>query len=421
MSSKKNIVFKKKNNAQFHKFSISFTSKTDKSIKKQHGIYFTPKTIRQLLVDKLETWQDKNSELNILEPSCGSGEFIYTLSKKFINSLIVGIELNHELSEHCEKKFKNNAKISVCQADFLELDISKQYDLIIGNPPYFEIKKKDLKYTGFGSVISGRINIYTLFLYKCINLLKSGGILSFVIPPSILNGAYFEKIRQHIVSNCNILDISHVTGQFLDTGQSVMIFTIQKLLHNQSNDSKFIVNTATKIFSDKYIQVNDCIQNNKTIKELDCVVKTGKVVWNQHKSELLDKDQGGKLLIYSDNLSDKSVVFKTWKNLEKKQYIKLTSPKEVLKPPVILINRGFRGNRSIAISPVLISEDSIYQEFYAENHVNVILPLNQNGKKNIKKIYDSLITPKTQKFINMVIGNGQLSKTELENLIPINI
>jgi len=250
--------------------------------------------------------------------------------------------------------------------------------------------------------------------------LKSEGILSFVIPPSILNGAYFEKIRHYVVSTCNILDISHVSGQFLDTDIPVMIFTIKKLSIGNSNDGKYIVNTTSKIFSDQYLEVNSLINDTKNIKQLNCEVKTGKIVWNQHKNELNDKDQGGKLLIYADNLGNNEISLKTWKNPEKKQYIKLNTPKELLKPPLILINRGFRGNRSISISPVFINEDSIHQEFYAENHVNVILPLNENGKSNIKKIYDSLITPKTQKFINMVIGNGQLSKTELESLIPIN-
>ena len=58
--------------------------------------------------------------------------------------------------------------LEIFQSDFLELNIIKKYDLIVGNPPYFEIKKKDLKYEGYQTVISGRINIYTLFLYKCI-------------------------------------------------------------------------------------------------------------------------------------------------------------------------------------------------------------------------------------------------------------
>jgi adenine-specific DNA-methyltransferase len=417
----KKIVFKKKKNDQFHNFSLTFTNKTDKSIKKSNGIYFTPKNIRQLLVDKLETYLDPALPLNILEPSSGSGEFIYTLSKKFNNSHIDGVELNQELSTHCQTKFSKNTKIRIYQSDFLELDVTKKYDLIVGNPPYFEIKKKDLKYKGFQSAISGRINIYTLFLYKCIGLLRPGGILSFVIPPSILNGAYFEKIRNYVVSTCNILDISHVSGQFLDTDIPVMIFTIKKLSVGNSNDGKYIVKTTSKIFSDQYIQVNLLIDGTKTINQLNCEVRTGKIVWNQHKSELVEKDQGGKLLTYADNLGNNEIILKTWKNPEKKQYIKLTSPKELLKPPVILINRGFRGNRSISISPVFVNEDSIHQEFYAENHVNVILPLNENGKSNIKKIYDSLIMKKTQKFINMVIGNGQLSKTELENLIPIDI
>ena len=59
------------------------------------------------------------------------------------------------------------------------------------------------------------------------------------------------------------------------------------------------------------------------------------------------------------------------------------------------------------------------KDFYAENHVNVIYATSDEGKKNLKKIYKSLISKKTIDFLKEYSGNGQLSKTDLESVLPI--
>jgi hypothetical protein len=55
------------------------------------------------------------------------------------------------------------------------------------------------------------------------------------------------------------------------------------------------------------------------------------------------------------------------------------------------------------------------QPFYAENHVNVI-----KGPANLMDTVEtSLGSEKTKIFIEAFIGNGGLSKTELEEVLPI--
>ena len=43
---------------------------------------------------------------------------------------------------------------------------------------------KDLR-KDYNQIISGRLNIYSIFIYKSINLLKQNGILSFVLSSSL--------------------------------------------------------------------------------------------------------------------------------------------------------------------------------------------------------------------------------------------
>ena len=66
---------------EFSKLSIKLTKDLTKKEKQQDGIFFTPPTIINKLLKYIEPY---NSSINsILEPSCGSGEFISKIIDKF--------------------------------------------------------------------------------------------------------------------------------------------------------------------------------------------------------------------------------------------------------------------------------------------------------------------------------------------------
>ena len=93
---------------------------------------------------------------------------------------------------------------------------------------------KDLR-KDYNEIISGRLNIYSVFIYKCINLLKQNGFchLYYLLP--LMVG--IKKLRQFIIKHCDILNIEYVDSkEFIDTKIDLIIFTIKKT----NNSSKFI-------------------------------------------------------------------------------------------------------------------------------------------------------------------------------------
>ena len=148
------------------------------------------------------------------------------------------------------------------------------------------------------------------------------------------------------------------------------------------------------------------LKGSSTIKDLGCVVKTGEVVWNENKDKLNAND--GVPVIYSSNIVDNKLVLNNLSG-EKKQYIQ-DYKKTPTKGPAILISRGY-GNNYI-FSYTYIKDDF---EFFGENHINVI-----TGKKeSLDKIFGSLEDKRMIEFIKLYTGNGALSKTEIENILPI--
>jgi hypothetical protein len=96
----------------------------------------------------------------------------------------------------------------------------------------------------------------------------------------------------------------------------------------------------------------------------------------------------------------------------KKQYIR-GFERPITHGPAILVSRGY-GN-SYRFNYVLVEN----LEFYGENHINVIYPVTEEAKKNISQIVKSFEDARTAKFIQYFVGNGALSKTELETVLPI--
>jgi hypothetical protein len=154
-------------------------------------------------------------------------------------------------------------------------------------------------------------------------LLNDNGLLVFVIPTSLLSSNYFKKIREYIIENCNIEQIKiYNTDNFQDAQQQTMKFKIRKI--NGKNNGQYIVKINDNIiFNENYQQLNQLLQGKKFIKDLNCSVKTGSIVWNQHKDDLQD-EATDYVLVYPRNLVNGSIVLSKHNN--KKQY--LSSNKE---------------------------------------------------------------------------------------------
>ena len=51
-------------------------------------------------------------------------------------------------------------------------------------------------------------------------------VIAFVLSSSLLNGRYYQKLRQFIIKHCDILNIEYVDSKdFIDTKIDLVIFT----------------------------------------------------------------------------------------------------------------------------------------------------------------------------------------------------
>jgi hypothetical protein len=390
-----------------------------KKEKKDFGIFITPHPIIEKLTSNAFHHIGKIDNVSIIEPSCGTCEFVKHLDNICESSIITAIEFNSSIFEEIKSlEFKNN--MTIIFHDFIKYKHSHPVDLIIGNPPYF-VCKKEIVPKEYTKYMVGRPNIFGIFILHSISLLKEdGGILAFIVPTSLLNAAYYSKIRGYIYETCDILNIisfNEDTG-FLDTQQQICGLILRRRLNSTTmKQSSFSLKINNEIiFTNDSLSLQNIFDGSKTISQIGCKVKTGNIVWNE-KKKLLTGNESSTMLLYNSNISKTNTIEpKMFKNDEKKQYINMTGKRET----VIVVNRG-NGNAAYKLTYAIVDME---RDYLVENHLNIIYydgehVDNEKKKEIYSKIINSFQNEKTQLFINMFLGNNGLSKTELETVFPI--
>ena len=401
----------------YSNISKELTNKLSKTIKKNEGIYFTPPSIIADNIKLLEPYM--NAISNVLEPSCGSCEYINTLINNYKHLKITGLELNTTIYDSIKELDLYNVKLY--NSDYLKYTANESYDLIIGNPPYFVMKKEDVE-KSYYKYFEGRPNIFILFIIKSVTLLNTNGIISFVLPKNFLNCLYYDKTRKYINTHFQILNIVEcVNSKYIETQQATILLIIKKTtsnaITNVSINEEFVLERSNyTIFASKAncIKLKTLLLNSKSLEGLGFKVGIGSIVWNQCK-ELLTNDTTKTRLIYSSCIENNSLSLQNSNNSEKKNYIN----KKGLICPMIVVNRGY-GVGNYKFNYCLIDET---YEYLLENHLITIQYTKELPREELLKLYKKIIISlehsNTFEFVESYFGNNAINSTELSKILPI--
>jgi adenine-specific DNA-methyltransferase len=409
----------------YSKLSQELTNNISKIEKKKDGIYFTPPDtiIRNL---KLLSKHMKHID-TILEPSCGSGEYINYIIDKFNDKHIIAIESNEKIYNSIKDTFDSN--VDLINTDYLTYNsyhpdtnsTPKKFDLIIGNPPFYVMKKSDIN-KSYHPYFVGRPNIFIAFILKSLEMLNKNGILSFILPKNFFNSLFYEKTRKYIYENYKILYLEECNDKYIETQQKTILLIIQnvektKTIPFRNNKKYTLIKNQNIVFGipETIDELKKLYENSNTLSDLGFKVSVGTVVWNQCKN-ILTNDDSKTLLIYSSDIKDGSLNIRHYTNPEKKNYIE----KKGLTGPLLVINRGYGVGR-YNFQYCLINRKEPY---LIENHLITIKPcksdLSQEEVINLySKIIKSLDDEKTKKFIRLFFGNNAINTTEINYILPI--
>ncbi|MCK5677582.1 MAG: Eco57I restriction-modification methylase domain-containing protein [Flavobacteriaceae bacterium] len=227
--------------------------------KKETGSYYTPKTLSDFLVNHIFDKYMGNTNLHILEPSCGDGQFLSSLKEKNIRQQI-NIEILDIDKGELEKATNiltnlDNIQTNSYHQDYLEYFIQNdnRYSLIIGNPPYIKKKNMQDKHIKICEKIhekakiynkkiesNGSIkNIWPAFVKAAVMSLEETGVLCFVIPAEILQVKYAKELRAFIVDEFDRVEVFAFNELIFEGIQQDVVAIIGAKGVNDANEHGF--------------------------------------------------------------------------------------------------------------------------------------------------------------------------------------
>ena len=412
----------------FSELSVEITRLLSKDEKKKGGIFFTPRGIISKNVKFLKDNGYLQADTKVLEPSCGSCEYVHEINKHNPHS-IHAIEYNPTIYNKIKSLENGYSNLQIQNLDFLEYNPDETYDLIIGNPPYFVMKKNEVS-NEYYDYFNGRPNIFILFIIKSLNLLSENGVLSFILPKNFLSCSYYNETREYIYKRFNIIRIEECMDErYIDTQQPTIMFIVQK--KTPDVNKVFVIESLLPkhtIFNtpENICKLNELYADSKTLKELDFTVSVGSVVWNQCKSPdngpptkkfpaILTDDSSKTRLIYSADIKDNNLILSTFKNPQKKNYIDKPGIDDML----LIINRGY-GKGEYLFNCCIVD---ITDKYLLENHVIFVKYTKNIDNSELKEVYTKIIQSfndsRTKRFIKLYVGNSALNTKELNHILPI--
>ena len=132
---------------------------------------------------------------NILEPSCGVGNFFGMLPEEKRNSRLYGVELD-SISGRIAQQLYPKADITV--AGFETTDRRDFYDLAIGNVPFGQYQVRDKAYDKLN------FSIHNYFFAKALDQVRPGGVVAFVTSRYTMD-AKDSTVRRYLAQRAELL------------------------------------------------------------------------------------------------------------------------------------------------------------------------------------------------------------------------
>ena len=190
----------------------------------------TPIDCVEEMVNKIPDsfWEDKN--IKILDPCCGCGNFPFVIYYKLLRyhsrehiltNMLYFNDLNIQRINVMQKVF--DSALNIYNEDYLNINISLKFDLIVANPPYAKLLEN-------GKRASKNHNLIGSFIKKSLELINPGGLLLYITPDNWMsyadrNTLICELTKLQIV----YLNIHIAKKYFKKVGSSFVWYLIENI------------------------------------------------------------------------------------------------------------------------------------------------------------------------------------------------
>ena len=195
---------------------------------------FTPENYVKELLDSVGYCKDILDK-TILENSCGDGNILVEIVKRYIEEAIkqkyskerikeglqeniFGFEIDKVQFEKCiynlnlvlKENDIHDVQWNIYNKDYLKSEVNKKFDFIVGNPPYItysDLSKEEREFIKekYITCKQGKFDYCYAFIEHSISSLSNKGKMSYLVPSSIFKTVFGENLRDFMIDNTIII------------------------------------------------------------------------------------------------------------------------------------------------------------------------------------------------------------------------
>lgn len=336
----------------------------------------------------------------VLEPSMGTGDFLNGLAAYDVFTDACEVDP----SIYVERK---TTQVQTYQIDFLEFETDRQYDFVIGNPPYIEIpysfyskeEQEEIK-AKYAFLADGRLNLVHIFLGKSMELVAENGIIAYLLPSVVLTSPTYASLRKRILESFGVV---YLEERLLFEG--VQISVCMLVLMRGADASRFVVDYGTgPLFIGNYDEYPEVAP---TLGSLGYYTTVGNLLWYELGERLLTEETAdSQILLYSNNIKEGKISLDVnlGKDSAKRQFL---YPRMITAKNCVVLPRTIQPGK---VRFALIKDNDCYQ---FENHVLIVT---HESIDHLEKLADYLASPQGKKAFALFTNSVQLTTSEIQSL-----
>ncbi len=286
------------------------------------------------LLEQLRAYREWLLQITILDPACGSGAFLNAalsflmdehrlidemeakvtghtmfipdIENSILENNLFGVDINEESVEIAQlalwlrtakpqRKLNSLNKNIKCgnslisdptiagdkafdwEKEFPQVFANGGFDVVIGNPPYGIFVDEMLKdyYNQNFPLAKYKLNLYILFIERMFQIFNRG-VISLIIPKSLLINSYFKDIREHLLNYTKVIELLTITEKVFEDAEvgSSLILTYE--LTTEASHSNVVHLLG-------YEKVNDFLARQNVVENFI----TQELLLNNDKAEIV--------------------------------------------------------------------------------------------------------------------------------------
>jgi len=184
----------------------------------------------------------------ILEVGTGTGIISLMLAQRNPDANILAIDINSEAVKISQNNFSNSPfseRIKSQLQDFKRFETEEKFDLIISNPPYFEINssEKDI-------LARQRLELdFSDLIQKASQLLSDEGLFSVIIPIDS------DKQFTQICRENNLFLKRKVIIKGIETAEPKRVVLEYSFQQSETKEENFVIEKSPRVYSDEYLEL----------------------------------------------------------------------------------------------------------------------------------------------------------------------